>query len=100
MGWNSGANSNQLYRPEASRLLTGAPADNLNPIEHLWWVHKKRMHKFYPEHNNYSKAEEEWDGFCNAIKKCWRRIPARLIVGRRTRVIDPASLPDLSPARP
>jgi hypothetical protein len=28
MGWNNGANSNQLYRPEASRLLTGAPADN------------------------------------------------------------------------
>jgi hypothetical protein len=27
MGWNNGTNSNQLYRPEASRLLTGAPAD-------------------------------------------------------------------------
>jgi len=27
MGWNNGANSNQLYRSEASRLLTGAPAD-------------------------------------------------------------------------
>jgi hypothetical protein len=27
MGWNNGANSNQLYRPEASRLLTVAPAD-------------------------------------------------------------------------
>jgi hypothetical protein len=27
MGWNNGANSNQLYRPEASRFLTGAPAD-------------------------------------------------------------------------
>jgi hypothetical protein len=52
---------------------------NLNPIEHLGWVHKKRMYKFYPEHNNYSKAEEEWDSFCNAMKECWRRIPARLI---------------------
>jgi hypothetical protein len=29
MGWNNGANSNQLYRPEVSRLLTGAPADNV-----------------------------------------------------------------------
>jgi hypothetical protein len=27
MGWNNGANSNSLYRPEASRFLTGAPAD-------------------------------------------------------------------------
>jgi hypothetical protein len=27
MGWNNGANSNQLYRPEASRFLTGAPVD-------------------------------------------------------------------------
>jgi hypothetical protein len=27
MGWNNGANSNPLYRPEASRFLTGAPAD-------------------------------------------------------------------------
>jgi hypothetical protein len=27
MGWNNGASSNQLYRTEASRLLTGAPAD-------------------------------------------------------------------------
>jgi len=27
MGWNNGANSNQLYRPEASRLLTEPPTD-------------------------------------------------------------------------
>jgi hypothetical protein len=30
MGWNNETNSNQLYRPEASRLLTGAPADKYN----------------------------------------------------------------------
>jgi hypothetical protein len=31
MGWNNGANSNPLYRPEASRFLTGAPADIYHP---------------------------------------------------------------------
>jgi hypothetical protein len=35
MGWNNGANSNQLYRPEASRLLTGAPAD-INKCKELF----------------------------------------------------------------
>jgi hypothetical protein len=27
IGWNDSVNSNQLYRPEASRILTEAPAD-------------------------------------------------------------------------
>jgi hypothetical protein len=35
MGWNNGANSNQLNRPEASRLLTGAPAD-INKCKELF----------------------------------------------------------------
>jgi transposase len=52
---------------------------DLNPIEHLWWHLKKRMHKFYPQYNNYSVAEEEWEGFCEALKECWRRIPSSLI---------------------
>jgi transposase len=52
---------------------------DLNPIEHLWWHLKKRMHKFYPQYNNCSVAEEEWEGFCEALKQCWRSIPARLI---------------------
>jgi len=52
---------------------------DLNPIEHLWWHLKKRMHKFYPQYNNYRVAEEEWEGFCEALKECWRRIPSSLI---------------------
>jgi hypothetical protein len=35
MGWNNGASSNQLYRPEASRLLTGAPADKLYNVYYV-----------------------------------------------------------------
>jgi transposase len=52
---------------------------DLNPIEHLWWHLKKRMHKFYPQFHNYSRAEDEWEAFCEALKECWRRIPERLI---------------------
>ena len=52
---------------------------DLNPIEHLWWALKKRMYKLYPEYNNWSKAFGEWEGFCEALKKCWRSIPAKLI---------------------
>jgi hypothetical protein len=49
---------------------------DLNPIKHLWWHLKKRMHKFYPQYNNFSTAQEEWDGFCEALKQCWRACPA------------------------
>jgi transposase len=52
---------------------------DLNPIEHLWWVLKRRMFKLYPQYNNYSQAEEEWKGFCEALKECWRGIPKKLI---------------------
>jgi transposase len=56
-----------------------AYSPDLNPIEHLWWVLKKRMHRFYPQYNNLSVAEEEWDSFCNALKECWRSIPSSLV---------------------
>jgi transposase len=52
---------------------------DLNPIEHMWWHLKKLLHKHYPEFNNFSRAEEEWDRFCEALKECWRAIPSRLI---------------------
>lgn len=52
---------------------------DLNPIEHLWWVLKKLVFKHYPQYNNFSRAEEEWDGFCEALKRCWRMIPGSLI---------------------
>ena len=56
-----------------------AYSPDLNPIEHLWWVLKRRMNKFYPQYDNYSYSEEQWDGFCYALKDCWRRIPRRYI---------------------
>jgi transposase len=60
-------------------IVWPAYSPDLNPIEHLWWVLKKRMYKHYPQYNNLSKAEEEWAGFCDALQACWRAIPAKLI---------------------
>jgi hypothetical protein len=42
-------------------------------------VLKKLVFKRYPQYNNYSRAQEEWDGFCTALKLYWRAIPGRLI---------------------
>jgi transposase len=52
---------------------------DLNPIEHLWSHLKKHMFKYYPQYNNYSIAKQEWEGFCDALKECWRSIPGKLI---------------------
>lgn len=52
---------------------------DLNPIEHLWYHLKRSMHYDYPQFNNWSKAESEWDAFCEALEECWRRIPGDLI---------------------
>jgi hypothetical protein len=71
---------NRSVPTEANRGLTSYTySPDLNSIEHLWWHLKKRMHKFYPQYNNYSVAEEEWEGFCEALKECWQRIPSSLI---------------------
>jgi transposase len=60
-------------------IVWPAYSPDLNPIEHLWWVLKRRMYKLYPQYNNYSQAQDEWDGFCEALKVCWRGIPKKLI---------------------
>jgi hypothetical protein len=49
-----------------------AYSPDLNPMKHLWSHLKTRMSKFYPQYNNYNEAEEEWSGFCEAWKECWR----------------------------
>jgi hypothetical protein len=37
------------------------------------------MHKFYPQFNNYSVAEEECEAFGKALKEYWLSIPEKLI---------------------
>ena len=46
-----------------------AYSPDLNPIEHLWWHLKKRMYKLYPQYDNYSEAEEEWNGFLCGLER-------------------------------
>jgi transposase len=61
-------------------LITWPPySPDLNPLEHLWWHLKKRMHRFYPQFNKYSVAKEKWEAFCKALKECWRSILEKLI---------------------
>jgi hypothetical protein len=36
----------------------------------FWEVPKRRMYKLYPQYNNFSQAQEEWDGFCESLKEC------------------------------
>jgi transposase len=78
-------------------IIWPAYSPNLNPIEHLWWVFKKLMHKHYPQYNNLGKSQEEWDGFCNALRKCWRSIPGKLI--KRLIMSMPARLAAVRKAR-
>jgi transposase len=68
-----------LARHRIQGIKWPAYSPNLNPIEHLWWWLKKRMHKVYPQYNNFAVAEEEWDGFCDALKECWRWVSRVLI---------------------
>jgi transposase len=60
-------------------IIWPAYSPDLNPIEHLWFWLKKRMYKYYSQYNNFCTSQEEWSGFCSALKECWRCIPARLI---------------------
>jgi transposase len=68
-----------LHEQHINTIDWPAYSPDLNPIEHLWWHLKKRMYKLYPQYNNCSKAEEEWDGFCEALKARWHAIPGKLI---------------------
>jgi transposase len=65
-----------LQEHHITPIVWPAYSPDLNPIEHLWWVLKKRMYKHYPQYNNMGQAAEE---FCEALKACWRAIPGSLI---------------------
>jgi transposase len=68
-----------ILRHPINTIVWPPYSPDLNPIEHLWCHLKKRIFKHYPQYNNYSSAEEEWEEFCEALKECWRSIPGKLI---------------------
>jgi transposase len=69
-----------FFQQRHSNTIDWPPySPDLNPIEHLWWALKKRIYRHYPQYNNLSQAEEEWEGLVEALQECWRSIPSKLI---------------------
>jgi hypothetical protein len=68
-----------LLRHHINTIAWPPYSPDLNPIEHLCWYLKKRVFGHYPQYNYYSVAAEEWEGFCDAFKECWRSIRGKLI---------------------
>ncbi|EMD64376.1 hypothetical protein COCSADRAFT_87168, partial [Bipolaris sorokiniana ND90Pr] len=52
---------------------------DLNPIEHLWWALKKKLHELHPEFDYMGDTEREWDQFENGLREAWSAIPDSLI---------------------
>jgi transposase len=52
---------------------------DLNPIEHMWWALKRKLHQLHPEFDTLGDSQEEWDRFCEGLKEAWLLIPDSLI---------------------
>jgi len=52
---------------------------DLNPIEHLWWTLKKKLHELHPELDYMGESQSEWDAFEAGLKEAWDAIPNSLI---------------------
>ena len=48
---------------------------DLNPIEHMWWALKRKLHQLHPELDTLGDSQEEWDRFCEGLKEAWLAIP-------------------------
>jgi hypothetical protein len=52
---------------------------DLNPIEHIWWALKRKLHELHPEFDLLKDSQEEWHRFCEGLKEAWLAIPDSLI---------------------
>ena len=52
---------------------------DLNPIEHLWWALKQKLHKLHPEFDYMSDSQASWEAFELGLHEAWAAIPDSLI---------------------
>jgi len=51
---------------------------DLNPIEHVWFVLKKKVLELHPELNNMGKGEDAIEALEQALIEAWEAIPSSL----------------------
>ncbi|KAI1676085.1 hypothetical protein KJE20_14324, partial [Pyrenophora tritici-repentis] len=44
---------------------------DLNPIEHLWWALKKKLHDLHPDFDTIGDSAEEWEAFENGLVEAY-----------------------------
>lgn len=52
---------------------------DLNPIEHLWWALKKKLHELHPKFDYIGDINIKWEQFENGLREAWSVIPDSLI---------------------
>jgi hypothetical protein len=52
---------------------------DLNPIEHMWWALKRKLHELHPEFDHIGTSEDEWERFERGLQEAWAAIPDSLI---------------------
>jgi transposase len=54
-------------------------SSDLNPIEHIWWALKEKVHSLHPEFDTMGISAEEWERFEEGLKEAWAALPDTLI---------------------
>ena len=47
---------------------------DLNPIEHIWWALKKKIHELHPELEHQGDTQQALDNLITAAKEAWSQI--------------------------
>lgn len=52
---------------------------DLNPIENVWWLLKKKLHELHPEFNIMGNSQKDWERFNDGLREAWLAIPDKMI---------------------